>query len=142
MVSKFINIVFVIGLSLIYLSVYIFSIVICYANLKYVNQIRTGEIVHVKYSQISGTEGIYGYYRNTIKEDISNDTLYGNTQKQYELGDKVKYRWLGQKGGNVIFEVNNTVIGTRYGVMDILLPFVFVIMSYILFRFIKSILKK
>jgi hypothetical protein len=142
MVSKFINIVFVIGLSLIYLSVYFFSIVICYANLKYVNQIRTGEIVHVKYSQISGTEGIYGYYRNTIKEDISNDTLYGNTQKQYELGDKVKYRWLGQKGGNVIFEVNNTVIGTRYGVMDILLPFVFVIMSYILFRFIKSILKK
>ncbi|MFL0105914.1 hypothetical protein, partial [Tenacibaculum maritimum] len=79
-----------------------------------------------------------GTYTNVIIEDKTKDTIYGSTQKMYRVGDKVKFRYIGEQGGNVIFEVNNNIIGSKYDSWDVLSPFIILLFSYVFFRFVKN----
>lgn len=135
--NKMVNIIFLIGFFVISSILFLSSFKVVYKNIKYFNIIKEGTIIDMRRPNSLSTSPQSEPFLNTIIEDKSRDTLYGGSQNMLEKGDKVKFRYSGEKGGNVIFEVNNKVIGSKYDTWDKLSPFIIILFSYLFFRFIK-----
>ena len=120
--------------------IFLSSLKVLYNNIKYYNQERKGVIINVDYKNNDG-DNIRGTYQNAIKQNLFYDTVYGGTKILLKIGDSVKYRYSGEKGGNVIFKVNGNSIGCKYGIWDVLSPFIVLIGIYISYKIIKSIFK-
>ncbi|CAA0243872.1 Probable transmembrane hypothetical protein [Tenacibaculum maritimum] len=134
---RILNVFFLVGFICIYVLIFLSSLKVTYSNLKFFNIIRIGKVIGVEYYNTLNAD-LKGTYTNVIIEDKTKDTIYGSTQKMYRVGDKVKFRYIGEQGGNVIFEVNNNIIGSKYDSWDVLSPFIILLFSYVFFRFVKN----
>ena len=96
MIEKVINIIWQIGLLLMLLFLFVSSAKIIYSNITNFEVYKSGEIIKIKYGEGSRTDGGKGTFDNLILTTIDKDTVGGGTQKHYEIGDFVKFRYRGK----------------------------------------------
>ena len=135
MINYIANIIFKLGITLIIIVLILSSSKVIYANLKYFNMIKSGEIIAIEYSEGSRADNQRGTFINTIILSKLNDTIYAGSQDQLHVGDLVKFRYIGARGG-IIFEVNNKKIGSKYDLWDWLSPVLLLSLSIILYKII------
>ncbi|XKX06559.1 hypothetical protein R8G61_04340 [Tenacibaculum maritimum] len=115
-----------------YLCTYFLSsLKVTYSNLKFFNIIRTGKVIGVEYYNTLNAD-LKGTYTNVIIEDKTKDTIYGSTQKMYRVGDKVKFRYIGEQGGNVILKliIILLVLNMTHGMYFLHLSYYFLVMYF------------
>lgn len=106
---------------------------VIYNNIKYFGITKSGSIIEIDHSRGSRSSQSRGTFINTILIDDSQETVYGGSKKQYNIGDAIKIRYRGTEG-NIIFEVNGLKVGSKYDAWDWVSPILFLFTSFMLFN--------
>ena len=146
--SKLLNIFTQILFVVICFIFFVASTHVIYVNIKYFGITKYGTIIDIVHSRGSKSSQSKGIYLNTILIDNSQETVYGGSQNQYDIGDSIKIRYRGTEG-NIIFEVNGLRVGSKYDTWDWASPILLLFTSFMLFKAattwfesIKQIIKK